>query len=257
MAVLHKFQNVDFRNGFQTRNSILEATQYDPEVIFIGTFNHGWTWNRADFFYGRDMYMWTILGNMFLNGRNVWRSTRSAPPLIPSLEQIFQICEKGKIAFADIIKGTKNTIPAVQNETNETVLVNDNYIWSTYQDSKLIHMAHQGWIDDNVQEIIDFIDRTKSIKHVYYTFKTGDWFIAKVLEINQHLRGGVSTGSIFTPSGNGFGPGLPRPFHRRAASIAHCWTWNGLPNPVPVNRLGYTHLDHTWLTLSGVNPQRF
>ena len=50
MSIYHKFQEQDFGNSFQTHNSILDKVSYDPEVIFIGTFNHGWSWNQADFF---------------------------------------------------------------------------------------------------------------------------------------------------------------------------------------------------------------
>ena len=53
MPFIHKYQQHDFGNGFQTRNSILCTEHYKPEVIFIGTYNHGWTWNNSDFFYGR------------------------------------------------------------------------------------------------------------------------------------------------------------------------------------------------------------
>lgn len=53
----HKFLNYNFENGYQTHNSILDTTPYKPEVIFIGTFNHGWDWNQSDFFYGRGMYL--------------------------------------------------------------------------------------------------------------------------------------------------------------------------------------------------------
>ncbi len=55
--ILHKFLNTPqeiWNNGFTTKDAILQ-TPYFPKVLFIGTFNHGWIWNTADFFYGRDM----------------------------------------------------------------------------------------------------------------------------------------------------------------------------------------------------------
>lgn len=118
-------------------------------------------------------------------------------------------------------------------------------------------MGHENWLNDNVDAIVKFINDTKSVKHVYYTFKTGDWFVVKKEEINSKLRKDVTFGSIFTPSGNGFGNSLPVPFKGRAASIAHCWVWNGLAHDVPVNKPGYTHFDHDWLKRSGVNVNQF
>jgi hypothetical protein len=70
MPFLHKYQQHNFDNGFQTHNSILDTVPYEPEVIFIGTYNHSWSWNHSDFYYGRGMYMWTSLGNLFLYGHN-------------------------------------------------------------------------------------------------------------------------------------------------------------------------------------------
>ena len=50
MPILHKFQNHDWKNSFWTENSILKTDHYKPEVLFIGTFNHGWKCNPSDFF---------------------------------------------------------------------------------------------------------------------------------------------------------------------------------------------------------------
>ena len=38
MPFTHKYQQHNFENGFQTHNSILDTVNYDPEVIFIGTY---------------------------------------------------------------------------------------------------------------------------------------------------------------------------------------------------------------------------
>src|SRR5689334_2487353 len=107
MPILHTFINSQpqWNNGFDTKDAILFKTPYEPEVIFIGTFNHGWPWNNADFFYGRGMYMWTIMANFFIHNSNVLVDRRIPPPGngVPSLSQIFQICKDGKITFADIV----------------------------------------------------------------------------------------------------------------------------------------------------------
>ena len=58
MPFTHKYQNFDFKNGFQTHDSILTIVPYKPEVIFIGTYNHGWSWNLSDFFlWSRNVYV--------------------------------------------------------------------------------------------------------------------------------------------------------------------------------------------------------
>lgn len=77
MPLIHKFQENNFGNGFQSHNSILDTVNYYPEVIFIGTFNHGWKWNNADFYYGRGMYMWTAMANLFLYNSNQLIKTRT------------------------------------------------------------------------------------------------------------------------------------------------------------------------------------
>lgn len=267
MPIRHKFENVPpmlagivWDPRFQTHNAILDVTPYEPEVIIIGTFNHEWPWNDADFFYGRGMYMWTILANMFVTNANVAIDCRNPPPgnNAPTLPEIFRICEKGKITFADIILGTKPDVPTLIDAAKRRVLVNNNnvYQWTGYKDAQLNTMGVNGWLDDNVNNIIDYIKRTPSIKHIYFTFKSGHWLVAKKNLIAAALPHVLSC-SIFTPTGMGFGPNLPAPFNERAWSIAHHWVWNTLPNIVPINNLGYGHLDHAWLLRNGVNPNEF
>ena len=123
MSINHKFKNYNFSNGFFTENSILN-TPYDPEVLFIGTFNHGWEWNIADFFYGRDMYMWPILANFFLYNKNYLTKPRNGKNNNPSLNEIFKICDLSKISFADIVSGTKSSVKIIQNK--KTIKIKNN-----------------------------------------------------------------------------------------------------------------------------------
>ena len=257
MPFLHKYQDHTFENGFQTHNSILDIVPYSPEVIFIGTFNHGWSWNESDFFYGRGGFMWPIMANLFLYNRNHLIKKRTARNDTPTKQQIFDICESSKIVFADIVKGIKENIQAVEQPENKSVLVNNQYIWKSYKDEPLDYMADQGWLDDNVLEIINYINNTQSIKHIYFTFKSGNWVVTKLNEIRQGIRNDVSSCSIFTPTGNGFGGQIDRPFHERAWGLTHCWIWNGLNHNLPINRPNYGHLDHDWLRNKGVNPDNF
>jgi hypothetical protein len=257
MAFLHKYQEYDFGNGFQTHNSILDIVPYKPEVIFIGTYNHGWSWNHSDFFYGRGMYMWPAMANLFLHNSNHLIMKRQPNNDIPSISQIFEICKKGKIVFADIIKGIKSNIQAIEQPENECVFVNNSYIWKSYKDSPLDYMASQGWLDDNVNAIIKYVNSTTTIKHVYFTFKSGSWIVDKMQEIKQNLRSDILCCSIFTPTASGFRRHLPVPFQERVWSLTHCWIWNGLFHEVPINKPNYCHFDHEWLIRNGVNPANF
>lgn len=257
MPFLHKYQNHNFGNGFETHNSILDTVPYNPEVIFIGTYNHGWSWNNSDFYYGRGMYMWTAMANLFLHNSNSLITQRTVNNNIPSREQIFEICKKGKFIFADIVKGINDNVVAVEQIHTESVLVNQHYKWTTYKDGPLDYMASQGWLDDNVAEIVKYINNTKSIKHIYFTFKSGNWLVDKMKEICRGIRSDVSYCPIFTPTANGFGKHLQDPYNERVWSLTHCWIWNGLDHQTPINRASYGHLDHEWLIRNGVEPANF
>lgn len=253
----HKFLITNFQNEFETHNAILDVTPYDPEVIFIGTFNHGWPWNPSDFFYGRGMYMWTILGNLFLHNQNKYSRQRTHENDTPSFTHLFEICEKGKIVFGDIVKGIINGIPNSVVEGKKEVLVNKSYVWNDYKDKHLEYMGKEGWLDDNVNAIIDFINSTPTIEHIYFTFKSGNWLNKKSHDICNGVRKEVKTCSIFTPTANGFGKNLTAPYNERAFSLAHCWVWNGMENKYQINKSGYGHLDHNWLKRNGVYPNNF
>ena len=145
------------------------------------------------------------------------------------------------------------------------ILVNNQYAWRNnainavgeYSDKHLDYMGAMGWLDDNVMEIVNYINNTPSIEFVCFTFKTGGWLVGKINNIGIGVRPGVNCASIFTPTSSGFGKLLEVPFDKRAWSLTHCWVWNGLPHPIMVNKLGYGHLDHGWLTECGVNPNNF
>lgn len=267
MSFISKYQQHDFQNGFQTHNSVLDTVPYDPKVIFIGTYNHGWYWNNSDFFYGRGMYMWTVLGNLFLFNQNYLISPRSANYIHPTFQQLFEICKKGEIVFANIVKGLKDEIPAIENIQERYVLVNNEFKWCSgivngrgvgeYSDNHIENMAKYGWIDDNVDAIIKYINETPTIKHIYFTFKSGSWLVDKMNTIRNDVRQDVSCCSIFTPTAKGFGVLLEPPFNKRSWGLTHCWVWNGLDHRYPINRIGYGHLNHDWLFDKGVNPDYF
>lgn len=252
MPVNHKFLNYHFPNGFQSNNAILEILPYEPETIFVGTFNHGWDWNFADFYYGRGMYMWPILANLFLHHGNVILNQRTQN-INPTINDIYSVCALAKISFADIVKGTFENIQC--QILNNAIIVDNHYEWNSYKDTQLNYMGNKGWLDDNVEDIIKYINKTPSIKHVYFTFASQDWLGDK----RNLIRHGINVEdccSIFTPSANGFGHNLPN-YPNRLTSLSHCWIWNGLNHEHPVNRPNFGHLSHGWLIEKGVNPNWF
>lgn len=267
MTFVNKHQQHDFQNGFQTHDSILDIVPYEPEVIFIGTFNHGWSWNDSDFYYGRGMYMWTVLGNLFLHNRNYLVSPRTKNNLQPTLPQLFEICTKGKIVFANIVKGLKEGISYIENPQEKSLLVNNNFNWCSrefngnkigqYSDHHIENLAKDGWLNDNVDAIVKFVNETPSLKHIYFTFKSGFWLVDRLNTICNQVRTNVSYCSIFSPTAKGFGVLLDPPFNNRAWGLAHCWVWNGLDTKHFINRLGYGHLNHDWLIDKGVKIELF
>jgi hypothetical protein len=70
-------------------------------------------------------------------------------------------------------------------------------------------------------------------------------------------RRDVSYCSIFTPTAKGFGELLEPPYNKRAWGLTHCWVWNRLNHPYPINKPDYGHLNHDWLIDKGVNPDNF
>jgi hypothetical protein len=264
MPIRHKFENkpldaaqIMWPKNFETQNAILTITPYEPEVIIVGTFNHGWQWNPADFFYGRNMYMWTVMSNLFIHNANVLIARRNPPPgnNVPSLNQIFEICSRGKLCFADVILGTNNAFPTVINNVNQSVLLNGTN-WNSYKDSQLNHFGINGYLDINVQNIINHIQNTPSIKHIYFTFATGGNWLINLRNNIINAFPQLQAGSIYTPTGMSLHnvPGYPN----RPWSLAHHWVWNNANHPItPINNPNYIHLDHQWLIRNGVNPNNF
>lgn len=242
----HLFLNRPSFNGdqrFQTHSAILDTIPYSPKVLIIGTYNDGAAiGNTADFFYGRNFF-WPVISNLSNNANLLTqrRDTIGIPPGNPNLGQILQLCEKFKLAFADLIT---DVLVALPNH-------NDNHLNAALG----VEMALP-----NEQNIVDFINNTPSITHVFATTKFGNNINLNTLwqDIIAESRIGVLFGSILTPSGMG---GIPNFVGlRRAATIARYWLWVNHPNnPYGdfINQEGYTHFDHTWLMQCGVNPDLF
>ncbi len=230
-------------NRFQTHSAILDVTPYKPQVLIVGTYNDGNNvGNNADFFYGRN-YFWPVISNLSNNANILTqrRDTVGLPPGNPVLAQILNLSAQFKLTFADIISDV--TIPLPNH--------NDNHLNSALENNNAI---------SNHQSIIEYINRTPSITHVYGTTKfNGQFHLNNRWEqIVNGVRPNVTFAKILTPSGMG---GIPNFVGlNRAATIARYWVWvNHIANPHGQfkNQNGYTHFDHTWLTNCGVIINNF
>jgi hypothetical protein len=242
----HIFLNTPAFNGdnrFFTQNAILRPTHYKPKVLIIGTYNDANNPNNnADFFYGRN-YFWPVISNLS-NHANLLLQRRDVggiPPGSPTLGQILALCEKFKLSFADLI-------------------LDVNLPLADHNDGHLNAALNLGQAVDNVQNIIEYINNSPSITHVYATSKFNHANINVLWQsINAGVvRNDVTFGNIRTPSGMG---GIPNfPGLRKTASIARYWLWVNHPmSPYGnfSNQNGYLHLDHQWLINCGVNPVLF
>jgi hypothetical protein len=245
----HIFLNCPHFNGdnrFQTHSAILDEIPYKPQVLIIGTYNDGNNvGNNADFFYGRN-YFWPVISNLCGNA-NILTQRRDAaglPPGNPTLGQILNLSSNFRLTFADLITDVIIDLPNHNDNHLNTALGNDNAI-------------------SNHQAIIEYINGTPSITHVYCTTKLNNqphlnhrWELI-VNHVNL-VNPDVSFGKILTPSGMG---GIPN-FEglNRAATIARYWVWvnhNENPHGAFVHQDGYTQLNHTWLTNCLVNVELF
>jgi len=242
----HIFLNCPHFNGdarFQTHSAVLDKIPYDPQVLIIGTYNDGNNLgNNADFFYGRN-YFWPVISNLS-NNANILTQRRDAvslPPGNPTLGQILNLAAQFKLTFADLITNVTTPLPNHNDTHLNTALKNNTAI-------------------SNHLRIIDYINRTPSLTHVYCTAKfTGQTHLNNLWgQIVNNVRPNVVFGKILTPSGMG---GIPNSGGLgRVATIARYWVWaNNINNPYGKfrNETGYTHLDNIWLTGCGVNPAVF
>lgn len=266
MAIPHRDIQRDWNNGFTTRNAILHQTLYEPEVLFIGTFNPGTdNANFSDFFYGRN-YLWTGFKNYFVHNK-VQLDTRRMPTngrqenllTDPTLSEIFELCTKLKLCFTDLILEVLH-----KSNPHYTILENDNVIFSgneynLIQDGKSSKKLNDGskrtvlgleqldtinQVHWNTGNIISFLEQTPTIKTIYFTRKpTGVWG-RELSKINYHscMQGRRLT-NIYTPSGQSL-KGKPR----MNALLRH-WIFNKDEN--------FGTLNNDWLTRHGVTLQNF
>lgn len=213
MAILHKFQNHDWKNGFWTENSILKTNHYQPEVLIIGTFNpNSQNENFADFFYGRN-YFWTALKNVFISKCTVLPNRRMPTngqpvfPLNPTIEEVFNICKIAKLGFADLINGV------LINADNYIALPNDNIIFNNKEYNLILDNASKGilglreldiinQVEWNVKNITSYLYDNPKIKFVIFTRKPNGIWLNKWNEIvNSVYSKNINFEILYTPSG--------------------------------------------------------
>lgn len=256
MPIQHKFYQTDFKNGFQTKNAILDITPYKPEIMIVGTFNPDTpNANFADFFYGRNFF-WPAFKNLFFYKKIVIKQRRMPPHgippkvLNPTLLEILSLCTKLKLTFADLILEVlhKNN-PSYELLKNDNIIFNDieynliqdgkNGIVSGLQQLNALNQVH--W---NTQNIIKYLCENPNIKAIYFTRRpTGIWATQWNQIINHDCMKDRLLTNIFTPSGAG------SPINRSISRLINHWVNNINPN--------FGRLDGNWLKKNGLNLNDF
>lgn len=252
MPVRHKFYQMDFGNGYVTHNAILDTAPYKPEVMFLGTFNPDTpNANFADFYYGRNL-LWPAFKNLFFHQQIVLQNRRMPqngnPPAVlnPTLLEIFEICARLKLTFADLVLEVLHSgTPNFQMLPNDNVIF-DQQEFNLIQDGKkkniggLQQLNALKQVNWNTKNIINYLCDNPQIKTIYFTRRpTGIWLEHWNQIVNHEYMAGRLLTNIFTPSGQG------RPvFHSMAILLNH-WLHNDNPN--------FGTLENYWLTIHGVN----
>jgi len=246
MSIKHKFYSKDFKDGFLTQNGILKSIRYDPEVMFIGTFNHGdsdapghlpFLNNHADFFYGRN-YFWPVWYNIVLHLGNFYTQPRQNydPPLSYNsgvFTGILKFCEIAKFSFADLIATLfpiNNTYSIFQNKIA--------FLGQTFdpmKDNDLIALSNLNQVIWNDNSIVQYLNATPSIRTVYLTRQPNNfgflWNSIRLRVNNPAIRFRV----LFPPSKSSGQPaGIPK-----GQYIADQWLGHYAGN-------GYDNLDLNW-----------
>lgn len=255
MPILHKFYDTNWGNDFATHNAILDTIPYEPEVMFIGTFNPDIPNAIADFFYGRN-YFWPAIKNLFIHNNVNLLSRRMLPigdpPAIldPTLDQVFALCTRLKFTFADMISGVlHHNNPQYKFLANDHVLFNNNE-YNLIQDGRnrniwgLAQLNAMGQVNWNTQNIIKYLCEHSTIKQIYLTRQpNGIWAIPWNTIINHLCVKGRNNTNIYTPAGSGL-VGVPR-----MTVLLHHW----------VHYIGqrFGRLNNAWLQANEVIPARF
>lgn len=235
MSIIHKFKEVNFGNGFATKDAILVETPFKPEILFIGTFNpltneHD---NMADFFYGRNWF-WPILFNIFHSKKIELSKQRKfyKPSPEPSLDEIFDFIKKHKITFADLITQVLENKDYYCLAQNKIIFNDTNY--DLIKDSDLSKLNQLGKVNWNKKDLIQYIDKNQTIKTIYFTRKCTKPFSDILMEIDEKfVDRNLNIKFLFTPSGQSM-KGKPR-----INALVNQWKNSSIN--------GFDSLDDEWL----------
>jgi hypothetical protein len=236
MPIEHKFKQKDFENGLITHEAILDETPFKPEVLFLGTFNPNTDGNEmADFFYGRNWF-WTAMFNIFrYQDIHFTTQRRFTSPLAPTLAEILKFCEIYKVTFADMISSVLPNVEPPHAILNNHVIY-DELDYDLINDRALGELNTIGQVEWSTQHLIAYLERTSSIKTVYFTRQPANPFTTQWNNLRSHDYGhgrNISFKKIFTPSGQRM-KGIPRMNHL----IMH-WLANNDPH--------YNRIDIDWI----------
>jgi hypothetical protein len=244
-SIKHKFIQTDFGQGFSTRNAILQNTPYNPEILFLGTFNPNTEelYNIADFFYGRNWF-WPALFNLFeYQNFKFSKQRKFYSPLEPSLKEILDFSTKHKLTFADLIQEV-----IIKENTDYRLVKNTVFIgeerFDLINDSDLADLNELDQVAWSTESIISYLMKCGSIKSVYLTRKPCEPYLTqwnKILNIDYGRE--VNFYKIFTPSGQGL-KGRPR-----MKSLIKHWT--------TTDDHTYNRLENEWLDKENVNLNGF
>ncbi len=161
----------------------LNNLDFIPTTLIIGSFNPEWPINNySDWFYGRvkNNYFWEILPRIY-SYDNLRKKT---------LIDWISFCKINKIAITDLI--------SCINDADESNLNHVNLLTSFSDDS-----ICKNFIDIDFVDIINILERYKSIVNVYFTRKTDVSLIGqKISKLENHLdMKKIRYNELLTPSG--------------------------------------------------------
>jgi hypothetical protein len=244
MPVDHKFLTHNFGNGFETHNAILNITpDYEPEVLIIGTFNPDTPGNNdSDFYYSRN-YFWPAFKNLFVHNATELQQRRdNADPRNPSTEEIFQICRRLKLTFADLIKQVGHNGNAVIEMHGNIVNLHDE-AFNLIDDIDLLALHALGQINWGTDDILAYIQVHPTIHSIYFSRKpVGVWGHQWLRIVNHPSTERKHKVNIYTPAGRR----IPNPV---MSGLLNRWLFNENPN--------FGRLKHQWLLEHNVNLQAF
>ena len=210
MSIKHKFLETEFEKGFYTENATLKNNSFEPEVLFLGTFNPQTTdeHNVADFFYGRNWF-WPLLFSIAEKDTKEFKQRKYYDPFKPSLEQILNFTTQYKLSFADLICEVLPSVDKENYQLKKNKITFSKKEYDLINDGDLIKLDDQDLVLWNTH-LIDYLKDTPSIKTIYFTRKYDKAFSKILDKLDLALkRRNAELKFLYTPSGQAL-KGKPR-----------------------------------------------